>query len=125
MKLLERIKFYYKMLLLNRRNTLVMFLGLGISLAMISEGLIFTYSFQYDAFTEFNKKTPTKQFTITLDSFDVEDQEDTILSRISNITQDVIEEVGMQNRILRTDWLSERGTMLYVDSNDTRGEEQL
>ena len=125
MKLLERIKFYYKMLLLNRRNTLIMFLGLGISLAMISEGLIFTYSFQYDAFTEFNKKTPTKQFTITLDSFDVEGDEDTILSRINNITQNVIEEVDIQDRILRTDWLSERGTMLYVDSNDPGGEEQL
>ncbi|MHA1531537.1 MAG: hypothetical protein ACTSR6_06020, partial [Candidatus Heimdallarchaeota archaeon] len=123
MQLLERFKFYYKMLLLNRRNTLVMFLGLGISLAMISEGLIFVYSFQYDAFTEFNKETPTKQFTLTLSSFDVRGEEDTILSKIHNITQDVIEEVGIQDRILRTDWFSERGTMLYVDSNDPdRGE---
>ncbi|MCK5158794.1 MAG: hypothetical protein KAR08_06535, partial [Candidatus Heimdallarchaeota archaeon] len=72
---------------MNRRNTLIMFLGLGISLAMISEGLIFIYSFQYDAFTEFNKQTPTKQFTLTLSSFNVHGQEDTILSKIKNITQ--------------------------------------
>ena len=102
-----------------------MFLGLGISLAMISEGLIFIYSFQYDAFTEFNKQTPTKQFTLTLSSFNVHGKEDTILSKINNITQDVIEEVGIQDRILRTDWFSERGTMLYVDSSDPEGEEQL
>ncbi len=125
MRVFERLKFYYKMLLLNRRNTLVMFLGLGISLAMISEGLIFIYSFQYDAFVEFNKKTPTKQFTITLSSFDVTGDEDTILSKINNITQDVIDEVGIGDRILRTDWFSERGTMLYVDSNQPEGEEQL
>ncbi|NPE08800.1 MAG: FtsX-like permease family protein [Asgard group archaeon] len=125
MQMLERLKFYYKMLLLNRRNTLIMFLGLGISLAMISEGLIFTYSFQYDAFTEFNKQTPTKQFTLSLSSFNVHGEEDTILSKINNITQGVIDELGIQDRILRTDWFSERGTMLYVDSSDPAGEEQL
>ncbi len=125
MQLLERLKFYYKMLLLNRRNTLVMFLGLGISLAMISEGLIFIYSFQYDAFVEFNKQTPAKQFTIKISSFSVEGKEETILSKINNITQDVIEEVGIRDRILRTDWFSKRGVMLYVNSSDPEGEEQL
>ena len=125
MRVFERLKFYYKMLLLNRRNTLVMFLGLGISLAMISEGLIFVYSFQYDAFVEFNKKTPTKQFTITLSSFNVAGEEDTILSKINNITQDIIDEVGIRDRILRTDWFSERGTMLYVNSRNPSGDEQL
>jgi ABC-type antimicrobial peptide transport system permease subunit len=125
MRILERLKFYYKMLLLNRRNTLVMFLGLGISLAMISEGLIFIYSFQYDAFEEFNQFTPTKQFTLTLSSFSVTGEEETIISKITNITKDMIEEVGLQDRILRTDWFSERGTMLYANSSVPGGGEQL
>jgi len=102
-----------------------MFLGLGISLAMISEGLIFIYSFQYDAFAEFNKVTPTRQFTLTLSSFNVYGEEDTILSKLNTITQDVIDEVGIQDRILRTDWFSERGTMLYVNSSVPEGEEHL
>ncbi|NHJ31891.1 MAG: FtsX-like permease family protein [Asgard group archaeon] len=125
MEILERFKFYYKMLLLNRRNTFVMFLGLGISLAMISSGLIFVYSFQYDAFLDFSQKVPPQQFTITLSALNVQGEEETILSKINNITQAVIDETGIDDRILRTDWFTEKGTMLYVDSNETGGVEQL
>ncbi|MHA1188024.1 MAG: hypothetical protein ACTSSK_14325 [Candidatus Heimdallarchaeota archaeon] len=39
MKRFEKVKYYYKLLLLNRKNTFIMFLGLGISLALIAEGL--------------------------------------------------------------------------------------
>ncbi|HUT82279.1 MAG TPA: ABC transporter permease [Candidatus Bathyarchaeia archaeon] len=124
MKIAEQFKFYTKMLFLNRRNTIVMFLGLGISLAMISEGLIFMYSFQYDAFTDFNIQTPIRQFTISVDSTNIIDQEESFLSLLNNITQKAIDEVGLRNRILRTDWIAQRGAMLYLggsnpgDTND-------
>ncbi|MHA1220950.1 MAG: hypothetical protein ACTSQB_04385, partial [Candidatus Heimdallarchaeota archaeon] len=126
MRTFERLKFYSKMLLLNRRNTIIMFLGLGISLAMISEGLIFMYSFQYDAFDAFSKQTPTRQFTFTLDSFSTIGLEDTIVSEINNITWKAIEEVGITDRIKRVDLLIDRGTLLYVGPKDNEtGEEEI
>ncbi|MBN1329406.1 MAG: ABC transporter permease [Candidatus Heimdallarchaeota archaeon] len=128
MKIAEQFKFYSKMLFLNRRNTVVMFLGLGISLAMISEGLIFMYSFQYDAFTDFNIQTPLRQFTISVDSTNIIDQEDYFLSQINNITQNAIDEVGLRDRILRTDWITQRGAMLYLggtNPNDTSAEQLI
>ncbi|NHJ84908.1 MAG: ABC transporter permease [Asgard group archaeon] len=118
MRFLERLKFYYKMLLLNRRNTLIMFLGLGISLAMISEGLIFMYSFQYNAFVNFNKQTPTKQFTISIGAFEVTDADENIVSKLNNMTQAVIEEMELESRILRTDWISQKGAMVFLKPNN-------
>ncbi|MGC9779410.1 MAG: FtsX-like permease family protein [Candidatus Heimdallarchaeota archaeon] len=125
MRILERLKIFYKMLLLNRRNTVVMFLGLGISLAMISEGLIFIYSFQYDAFTSFNKETPTRQFTIKISLTHIIDREDVIISEILNITNSVLDNIGITDRVLRTDWISERDTYLYVGPRYANGTEKL
>ncbi len=102
-----------------------MFLGLGISLAMISEGLIFMYSFQYDAFTSFNKETPTRQFTIKISLTHIIDREDVIISEILNITNSVLDNIGITDRVLRTDWISERGTYLYVGPRYTNGTEQI
>ena len=80
MAAIEKFKYYYKLLLLNRKNALIMFFGLGISLALISEGLIFMYSFQYDAFQDFTKQTPTKQYTLSVDSINVVDKKDTSIA---------------------------------------------
>ena len=70
-KFMEKIKFHYKMIFLNRRNTIVMFFGLGISLALISQSMMFMYSFQYGSFVGFNKSVPPRQFTIALSAFDI------------------------------------------------------
>jgi len=95
-----------------------MFLGLGISLALIAEGLIFMYSFQYDAFQEFNKETPTRQFTIIADNYDYSDVFDTVVSDLNNRTKRAIENTGMTDRILRTDWIAEKGAIMYLESLD-------
>ncbi|MHA1773927.1 MAG: hypothetical protein ACTSXO_07345, partial [Candidatus Heimdallarchaeota archaeon] len=125
MKLLEQVKFFYKMLNLNRKNTIVIFLGLGISLAIISEGLIFMYSFQYDAFSNFNKTPPTKQLTVSIDFFDVTDVRETIIFTIKNATQRAIEDAGMVDRVRRVDIITERGGILYLSSNNPAGDDQL
>jgi ABC-type antimicrobial peptide transport system permease subunit len=113
------------MLLLNRRNTLVIFLGLGISLAIISEGLIFMYSFQYDAFIEFNKEIPTEQVSVGIEGVFIVGQEDTLFSQFNNITNRVIEDVGINQSLLRSDWFGNKGTMLYIASKDNPEEGQL
>ncbi|MHA1441877.1 MAG: FtsX-like permease family protein, partial [Candidatus Heimdallarchaeota archaeon] len=111
-----KVKYYYKLLLLNRKNTFIMFLGLGISRALIAEVLIFIYSFQYDAFSDFNKEIPTRQFTIIADNYDYSDVNDVIIEELSNRTERALENVGMDDRILRTDWIAEKGAIMYLDS---------
>ncbi len=64
MNFIEQLKVYLKILSLNRRSTLLAFIGLGCSLALVSEGLIFTYSFQYGAFTDFTRTSTTKIISI-------------------------------------------------------------
>ncbi|NHJ39097.1 MAG: hypothetical protein FK731_03620, partial [Asgard group archaeon] len=125
MKIFERTKFYYNMILLNRRNTLIMFLGLGISLAMISEGLIFMYSFQYNAFIEFNKEIPTEQLTVNINAIDVTEDLETFFPLFHNITNRAIENAELNERILRTDWFGAKRTMLYIDSKSNPGKGQL
>ncbi|MHA1306007.1 MAG: ABC transporter permease [Candidatus Heimdallarchaeota archaeon] len=116
MKAFEKVKYYYKLLLLNRKNTFIMFLGLGISLALIAEGLIFMYSFQYDAFEDFNKTTPARQFTVIADNYDYSDVYDTIVSDLTNRTNKAIDSAGFTDRILRTDWIAEKGAIIYLDT---------
>ncbi|MHA1441960.1 MAG: hypothetical protein ACTSPK_08880, partial [Candidatus Heimdallarchaeota archaeon] len=66
-KFTEQLKIYMNLLQLNRRSTILSFLGLGLSLILISEGLIFTYSFQYGAFEEYTSVAPPKQVSALTD----------------------------------------------------------
>ena len=71
-RFLEQLKVYLKIIRLNHKSTIVAFLGLGFSLALISEGLIFAFSFQYSAFSEYMGEPPTDQFTVSVISFELE-----------------------------------------------------
>ncbi|NHJ49777.1 MAG: hypothetical protein FK733_18440, partial [Asgard group archaeon] len=121
MKFFERTKFFSNMLLLNRRNTIVMFLGLGISLAMISEGLIFIYSFQYGAFVEFNKEIPPEQFTVKISGVDVSVNKEMFFPFYNRLIDNAIKKTNLNTSILRSEWVGRRDTMLYVDSKNNPG----
>ncbi|NHJ49778.1 MAG: FtsX-like permease family protein [Asgard group archaeon] len=125
MKFFERTKFYHNMLLLNRRNTLILLLGLGISLAIISEGLIFMYSFQYNAFIEFNREIPTIQLTVTTSGTDVRENQDEFFPLFEELIDRAITNVDINTSILRTDWIGEKNSMLYIDSKNNPGNGQL
>ncbi|MBD3189075.1 MAG: FtsX-like permease family protein [Candidatus Heimdallarchaeota archaeon] len=122
---IEKLKLYLKMIFLNRRNTIVMFLGLGISLALISESLIFMYSFRYSAFQDFTQEPPTKQFTINVPSFNILEDKTTVLSNFQNITSEAIETAGLEERVVRADWFVKRGTMLYLGNAKKPDEGQI
>jgi putative ABC transport system permease protein len=113
------------MILLNRRNTVIIILGLGISLAIISEGLIFMYSYQYNAFIEFEKEIPPKQLTINVDAIDVTNYQDNYFPFFNQVTSEAIENAELNESILRFDWFGLRGAMLYVDSKSNPGQGQL
>ncbi|MFW9923899.1 MAG: hypothetical protein ACFFDW_11500, partial [Candidatus Thorarchaeota archaeon] len=116
MKKIEQLKFYGKMLLLNRRSSIVMFIGLGISLALIAESLMFMYSFQYGAFNGFYQETPTKQFTIGLSAYDISEEKEQIVNFLEDLTLESVDEVKLTEKVIKVDWFLGRGLFLAVDN---------
>ncbi|MEA2071610.1 MAG: hypothetical protein U9O98_10015 [Asgard group archaeon] len=108
-KFIEKFKLYFKLLFLNRKNSIVMFLGLGLSLALIAESLMFMYSFQYGAFEDFMGGAPTQQFTITASDYDISTVENAGIPELNSLTEDAIEESNMEERISNTDWFLGKG----------------
>ncbi|NHJ04788.1 MAG: ABC transporter permease [Candidatus Heimdallarchaeota archaeon] len=119
MKRLEQFKFYGKLLLQNRRNSIIMFIGLGISLALVAQSLMFMYSFQFGAFTGFYRDVPTRQMTIGIGTTDISETKDTIIKNLNKITNDVIEEIDFTDKIETIDWFIGRGLFLCVNTTTT------
>ncbi len=121
-KIIEKIKFHYNMIFLNRRNTLVMFLGLGISLALIASSLMFMYSYQYGGFTGFYQEVPPKQFTISVSSFDITNEIGAGVPKLIEISDSAIKAVELEERVDRVDWFLSRGlfsVVNFLDGNDS------
>jgi len=119
-KLLEKAKLYFRLILMGRRSTIVTFLGLGISLALISEGLLFLYSFQYGAFTGFYNGVPTKQMTISLSAYDIRDYSEQSIPLLLDVTNQAMKNSEITNRIRRIDWFLSRGFFTVLETKSGR-----
>ncbi len=113
---IEKLKLSYKMIFLNRRSTIAMFLGLGISLALIAESLMFMYSFQYGAFEGFYNGIPAEQFTVSISSFDIRGEVEGSIPRLQEIADRAIANAELSDRILKIDFYLDRGFFLGVNS---------
>ncbi|MHA1306006.1 MAG: FtsX-like permease family protein [Candidatus Heimdallarchaeota archaeon] len=119
--IIEKFKLYYKMIFLNRKNTIIMFLGLGISLALISESLMFMYSFQYGSFEGFIQENPSKQISISIDSYVLTNEPVAGVLRLKEISDTAIENAQAADRVKKVDWYLERGAFTVVfDENNQR-----
>jgi len=114
--ILEKVKLYYKMIFLNRRSTIAMFLGLGISLALIAESLMFMYSFQFGAFEGFYNGVPAQQFTVSISSYDIRGEIEGSIPKLQEISERAIENAELSDRILKVDFYLDRGFFLTVNS---------
>jgi ABC-type antimicrobial peptide transport system permease subunit len=114
--IIEKLKLSYKMIFLNRRSTIAMFLGLGISLALIAESLMFMYSFQYGAFEGFYNGVPAEQFTVSISSYDIRGEVEGSIPRLQEIADRAIENAELTDRILKIDFFLDRGFFLGVNS---------
>ncbi len=119
----EKLKYYSRMIFLNRRTTFIMFLGLGISLALISESLMFLYSFQYGSFEEFNNGIPPRQMTISLGVYDVSTQEEASTVELTSLAESAIKEIDFEDRIVKIDWYISRGLFMVV--NNSQGKDEI
>lgn len=124
-RFLEQLKVYIRVLLLNRRSTILAFIGLGFSLALISEGLIFAYSFQYGAFEEYVGEPPTKQLTVSLSAFNLVADPKDVKDSFYNITTEISDTLGVTSRIRKFDWFFEKGHILGVQAPAFNGSLQL
>ncbi|MHA1211715.1 MAG: hypothetical protein ACTSSH_04560 [Candidatus Heimdallarchaeota archaeon] len=122
--IIEKIKFYNRMVFMNRRSTIVMFLGLGISLALISQSLLFMYSFQYGAFTGFYNGIPTRQVTVSVSAFDIREHEESSIPELSSILDTAIENAEIEDRIKRYDWFLARGFFTVI-KNTANGRDTI
>ncbi len=113
-KLIEQMKVYIRVLLLNRRSTLLSFLGLGLSLVLISEGLIVAYTYQYGAFVEHVGETPSKQLTVSMSAFDIEDNSRELNDYFHEITAQISSELGLTTYIRKMDWYFEKFLILGI-----------
>lgn len=108
------MKVYIRVLLLNRRSTLLSFLGLGLSLVLISEGLIVAYTYQYGAFVEHVGETPSKQLTVSMSAFDIEDNSRELNDYFHEITAQISSELGLTTYIRKMDWYFEKFLILGI-----------
>ena len=92
-----------------------MFIGLGISLALIAEGMMFMYSFQYGGFTGFYREPPIRQFSIGISALPLDDVTEEI-DEIDAIVEATIVEQNLKERVDQIDWFLGRGLFLVADS---------
>ena len=79
------------MIFINKKYTLVAFLGLGISLSLVSTSLIFLYSFQYDAFNTYVVEHPQEQITISLsDTINTYGNEENVIPDLNSYIDDAL-----------------------------------
>ena len=100
---MEKVKLYYKIIFLNRRSTIAMFLGLGISLALIAESLMFMYSFQFGAFEGFYNGVPSQQFTVSISSYDIRGEIEGSIPKLQEISKRALKKAEVSDRILTVD----------------------
>ncbi|MHA1737248.1 MAG: FtsX-like permease family protein [Candidatus Heimdallarchaeota archaeon] len=117
-KFTEQLKIYMNLLQLNRRSTILSFLGLGLSLILISEGLIFTYSFQYGAFEEYTSVAPPKQVSALTDMLNFPELPSDMINTLQNISQQAIDEQKINSRIKKVDWHFEKGQAIGAMGNN-------
>ncbi|NHJ31890.1 MAG: ABC transporter permease [Asgard group archaeon] len=120
---MEKVKLYYKIIFLNRRSTIAMFLGLGISLALIAESLMFMYSFQFGAFEGFYNGVPSQQFTLGIPAFDLRGEIEGSIPMLEEIAARAIDSAELSERVLKVDFYLERGFFLNV--NTTTGSNMI
>ncbi len=116
-RVFEKLNLFFRMIFINKKYTLVAFVGLGISLSLISTSLIFLYSYQFNAFNKYVVDHPEEQITISpnnmLNSFG---QEDTLIPDLNSLVDTSISDSGLQGRVSYRGWYNRRAVVLpYED----------
>lgn len=126
-RVFEKLNLFIRMIFINKKYTLVAFVGLGISLSLVSTSLIFLYSYQFNAFNKYVTDHPEEQITITpnnmINSFGLED---TLIPDLNSLVDNSISDSGLQGRVSYRGWYNHRVVVLpYEDRNHNNDTELL
>ncbi|MBD3192907.1 MAG: FtsX-like permease family protein [Candidatus Heimdallarchaeota archaeon] len=119
-RIYEKINLFLRVIFINKRYTLVAFIGLGISLSLIAENLIFLYSFQYSAFNKYVTENPNEHVTISpgnmIDTYGIEEA---IVPDLNSIIDEGLMAANFEDRISQKNWFIHRGGFIvYEDRSD-------
>ena len=116
-RVFEKIALFSRVIYINKRSTLVAFIGLGISLALVTESLTFLYSYQFDAFNKYVKENPYEQITITPSNMIITyNREETIISDLEGLIDQSSIYSNVKNKINYRYFLNRRAVLLeYKD----------
>jgi hypothetical protein len=111
------------MIFLNKKYTLIAFIGLSISLSLVAENLIFLYSYQFDAFNKYVRENPEEQITITpsnmLNSFG---KEEVIIPELNGIIDQSLIFANIKDRVISRQWINRRAVLLPFEIQATSAE---
>ncbi|NHJ49780.1 MAG: FtsX-like permease family protein [Asgard group archaeon] len=112
----QKLRFYLKVIFMNRKTTILMFIGLGIGLGLVSESLMFMYSFQYDSFTGFTNGIPENQLTVTFTGYDVPSYDGASIPLLDEKMETAITKSEIGNRIIKHDWFISKRVFLVTET---------
>lgn len=115
----EKILLFFRMIFVNKKYTLVAFLGLGLSLSLIGTSLIYLYSFQFNAFNTYISENPQEQITVSptnmLNSFGIEE---TIIPDLNALVDDALSSNDLGSRVTNRMWINRRAVVVpFKDYN--------
>ncbi|MEA2071562.1 MAG: FtsX-like permease family protein [Asgard group archaeon] len=118
-KTIEKIKLFAQIIFVNKKYSIIAFLGLGISLGLTAQGFIFLYSYQYDAFNSYLTENPTEQITITPGNMISSlGREETLLTNLTQIMDNSFKESNLEQRVKFRTWFNRRAVFFpYEDRN--------
>ncbi|MFW9924564.1 MAG: FtsX-like permease family protein, partial [Candidatus Thorarchaeota archaeon] len=116
----EKINLFFRMIFVNKKYTLVAFIGLGVSLSLVTTSLIFLYSYQYDAFNKYVREHPQKQIVITpgnmINSYGIEES---LVPNLNSIVDNALSSSDLGGRIITRSWFSRRAVVVpFKNLND-------
>ncbi|HUU78878.1 MAG TPA: ABC transporter permease [candidate division Zixibacteria bacterium] len=123
----EKINLFFRMIFINKKYTLVAFIGLGVSLSLVTTSLIFLYSYQYDAFNKYVIDHPEEQITVApanmLSSYGIED---TIIPDLDALIDQSLTSADLEGRISFRGWFNHRSIVVpYQDRTHNNSTELL
>ena len=113
--------------MINKKFTLVAFIGLGVSLSLVTTSLIYLYSYQYDAFNKFVSEHPEEQITVSpANMLSTEGIEETIIPDLDKVLDDSLTFSGLEGRITFRGWFNHRTVVApYQDRNNYNSTEVM
>lgn len=112
---LEHIKLNWKFIGFSKRLAVITVIGLSISIAMITQNILFLDSFRDNAFNEFSNSTADSYIEINMDHVGTEGSN--IISQIELAVTTEMEDAGFEEEFYDQEWIAFKDFFLMLYNN--------